>query len=77
MVGFPMVELAHLDSSARLGMGVCIYLDYSKIIRRYSFNDMWHARQQWGAYGDFVNLKICRISPSEVLIGVECACVHS
>ena len=31
-----------------------------------------------GAYGDFVNFKmICRLSLSEVLIGVGCACVRS
>ena len=31
-----------------------------------------------GAYGDFVNFKmICRLSLSNVLIGVGCACVRS
>jgi hypothetical protein len=27
MVGFPVVELAHLNSSPRFGMGVCMFLD--------------------------------------------------
>jgi hypothetical protein len=27
MVGFSVVELAHLDSSPRFGIGVCIYLN--------------------------------------------------
>jgi hypothetical protein len=29
-----------------------------------------------GASGDFINLKIYRLSPSDVLIGVRYACVH-
>jgi hypothetical protein len=77
MVGFPMVEPAHLDSSPKFGMDVCIYLDLSRITRRYSFSGTWRARQQRGACGDFVDLKIYRLSPSEVLIGVGCAYVHS
>jgi hypothetical protein len=29
------------------------------------------------ACGDFINLKICPLSPSEMLIGIGCAFVYS
>ena len=34
------------------------------------FNARRRPRRQRGACGDFVNLEICRLSPSEMLIGV-------
>ena len=41
------------------------------------FLNLFQDFRRRGAYGDFVNLKmICRLSLSEVLIGVGCACVH-
>lgn len=39
---------------------------------------VWYARRLRGACGYFVNLKICRLDLSEVLIGIKlCACVHN
>jgi hypothetical protein len=40
------------------------------------FNGAMLGRRRW-VCGDFVNLEICRLSPSDVLIGVGFACVCS
>jgi hypothetical protein len=69
VVGFPMVEPAHPSSSPRLGMGVCIYLDL--------FQDLLGAILSVVGDVPVNSLKICRLSPSEVLIEVGCACVRS
>ena len=52
-----------------------LFLD---LLRQCAFSGRWRFCRWRGAYGDIVNLKmICRLSLSEVLIGVGCACVHS
>ncbi|BAT16564.1 Os12g0256600, partial [Oryza sativa Japonica Group] len=55
-------------------------LDLTRVLAftaNYSFSGRRRTRRQRGACGDFVNLKICRPSLPEVLIGVGCACVRS
>ena len=48
---------------------------YSRIFRRYALSGRRRARRHRGACGDFVNFKICWLSPSKVLIGVGFAYV--
>ena len=56
-----------------------LFLDLFQDFRWCAFSGRRRSRQRRGAYGDFVNLKvICRLSLSEVLIGVGmsvCACI--
>ena len=57
---------------------LALFLDLFQDFRRCAFSGRRRSRRRRGAYGDFVNLKmICRLSLSEVLIGVGCACVRS
>jgi hypothetical protein len=66
----PCGGTTHQGSSPRLGAGVCIFWIYSRIYRCYALSGRRRSR-------DFVNFKICRLSPSEVLIGVGFAYVYS
>ena len=58
------------------GCGTLFWI-YFRIFRRYALSGRRRARRQRGACGDFVNFKICRLSPSKVLIGVGFAYVCS
>jgi len=46
------------------GCGTLFWI-YSRIFRRYALSGRRRARRQRGACGDFVNFKICRLSPSK------------
>ena len=52
LVGFLVVEHAYPGLSLRLDMGARIFLDYSMILRRYSFSGRRRARRQRNASGD-------------------------
>ena len=52
-------------------MGAHIFLDLFQDLKGVAlFSGRRCSHRQRDACGDFVNLKICRLSPSEVLIGV-------
>ncbi|EMS61402.1 hypothetical protein TRIUR3_19586 [Triticum urartu] len=53
-------------------------LEHDNDFRRCAFTGRRRFRQRRGAYGDFINFKIiCRLSLSEMFIGIGCACVRS
>ena len=56
---------------------LALFLDLFQDFRRCAFSGRRRFRRRRGAYGDFINLKmICRLSLSEVLIGIGCTCVR-
>jgi hypothetical protein len=68
LVRFLVVESVHPDLSPRLDTGAYIFLVLSRIYQRYAFSSRRRSRRQRGAYGDFVNLENCQLSPLKVLI---------
>lgn len=74
MVKFFVVEAAaHPGLKSRLDM-LSYFLDLFHSLRRYSFNGMVWMSTTW-CLCDFINLKICRPSLSDVVIGQGCMCV--
>jgi hypothetical protein len=77
LVGFLIVKPAHRIQVLDLARVLTFFWIYSRILRQYAFSDRRCPRRQRGACGDFVNLEIYWLSPSEVLIGVGFTYMYS
>lgn len=65
------------SSNSWFGTYARVFWIYFRIYRRYAFGGNRCSRQQRDVYDDFVNFKICRLSPPEVLTEVGFAYIYS